>query len=308
MKRQDQFRIFYNHTIHPELMRLERLRLRLLGLILLSALVLAGLFTVEAFIGEMVVMLWFAIPIAVYIVYLTFRVRRFVQKFKPRIMNLVLDFIDDAPNLGELKYDANRDIPKDIFLQSKLFATNAPVYSGEDSIWGKVGEMDFHLCELKVQELSPVRSGLDLVFKGIFLHAIFSEDTHGQVIIWPRKHRQFLTREVKAFTWEGGENADKEILNEDFKEIFMTYATKATHVAGILSEPMQEAIVRYHRLTGKDIYLSFTEKDIYLAVTEPRDILEPYLFQSNVSFELVRGYAEDIQLLLGIVEDFDKTH
>ncbi len=308
MTRQNQFRIFYNHTIHPELMRLERLRLRLLGLMVLSAGALAAMFAVGFYIGEMVVVLWFAIPIALYFVYLGIRIRRFVQTFKPRIMNLVLDFIDDAPNLGELKYDSRRAIPKETFLQSRLFVTEAPFYSGEDSIWGKVGEMDFHLCELKVQEFSSVRSGLDLVFKGIFLHAVFPEDTHGQVAIWPRKYRQFLTREVKAFTWEGGENMDEEILNEEFKEIFMTYATKATHVAGILSEPMQEAIVRYHRLTGKDLYLSFIEKDIFLAVTEPRDILEPYLFQSNVSFELVRGYAEDIQLLLGIVEDFDKTH
>jgi len=62
------------------------------------------------------------------------------------------------------------------------------------------------------------------------------------------------------------------------------------------------------RATGKTLFLSFQDRKIYAALAEPKDILEPYIFQSNVSFELIREFFSDIQLLLKIIEDFDRTH
>ncbi|MCB0619636.1 MAG: DUF3137 domain-containing protein, partial [Saprospiraceae bacterium] len=46
----------------------------------------------------------------------------------------------------------------------------------------------------------------------------------------------------------------------------------------------------------------------YIAITEQKDILEPFVFRSNVSFELVREFFEDIQLLMRIVEDIDANN
>ena len=40
MRRIDEFRLFYNHTIQPELVRMERVRKRLLFLLTISAVVL----------------------------------------------------------------------------------------------------------------------------------------------------------------------------------------------------------------------------------------------------------------------------
>lgn len=310
MQRLDQFRIFYNHTIHPELMRMERLRIRLVRLLASSLLFLAALIMVELYLNILVITLVMAIPITFFVIYLSIRIRRYVFTFKPNVMNLVCDFIDDGPNMGTLHYDPKRMIPKETFLESGIFATSAPLYEGEDFFEGKVGEMPFELCELTVAEYHRIYNKLDEVFKGIFLCAAFPENVSDDVAIciWPRQYRQFLSRSIRAFTFEGGKNADDEILNPNFKEAFMTYATRSTHVAGILSDPMQEAIVEYRRKTGKEIYLSFIGKKIYLAVTEPRDILEPNIFRSNVSFELVRTFFEDITLLLEIVKDFDQTH
>ena len=71
---------------------------------------------------------------------------------------------------------------------------------------------------------------------------------------------------------------------------------------------MQFAVARYRQSTGKSIYLSFKDSDIYIAMTNQKDILEPKLFQSNVSFDLVREFFEDIHLLLQIVHEFDANH
>ncbi len=311
IKRLDEFRIYYNHTIHPELLRMERRRIRLLRLLFFSTLIMLGILLFEVYLNMLVITLLLAIPITLYISYILYRIRRFRLTFKPNVVRLILDFIDDGMNFDPahpLKYDPKRKIEKSRFFKSQIFATSAHIYEGEDFISGRVGEMDFEMCELSVQEISPVGNSLSRVFQGVFMHATFPEETVGRVIIWPRRYRQFFIRAIKNFTWEGGINQDDEVLNEEFRESFMTYATEDTHVVSILSPPMQEAIVRYRTQTGKEIFMSFIDREIYAAVTEEKDLLEPYLFRSNLSFELVREFFEDIHLLLRIAEDFDQTH
>lgn len=308
MDRLKDFRIYYNTTIHPELIRLEQLRLRLVRLLAFSVILLAGIVFLQFYVNILLITLLLLIPASLYLVYLFYQIRKFQLTFKPRIMNLILAFISEGLNFSGLSYETKKEISKSRFLNSGLFKTSAQVYQGEDYISGKIGETDFELCELNVKEISPVETGLHYVFKGVFLYAKFPEDTKGSLILWPREARQFHTRAIKHYTWQGAENVDHELLNPKFRKIFLSYATPDTYVAGIMSEPMQEAIVNYIELTGKEIYLSFMDREIYAAITEPKDILEPSIFRSNLSFELVREFFEDIHLAISIVGDFDQMH
>jgi hypothetical protein len=277
-------------------------------LLIFSGILLLGVILFEFYVNILLFTLVLAIPIVFYLIFLSYRIRQFLQTFKPNVMRLVLNFLQEEPNIGPLSYDAKRSIPKGDFFQSKLFACDPVVYEGEDFISGRVGEMDFDLCELWVEETSLIDTGLKNVFKGIFLHAIFPEEAYGQVACWPRHLKQYYLRSIKEFTWLDAENMDDEILNPAFQEMFVTYASSNTHVVGLLSEPMQESIVEYCLSTGKELYFSFLGKHIFIAVTEPRNIMEPYIWRSNLSFELIRSFLEDVSLLLAIVEDFDKTH
>ena len=311
MKRLEEFRQYYNHTIHPELMRLERKRLRLLRLMFFSAIILAGIILFEFYMNILVLTLVLSIPIGLYIFYIFYRIREFRLTFKPQVMNLILDFIDDGMNYDPehpLVYDAKKKISKGLFLESQIFPKNMDVYSGEDYIVGRVGEMDFEMSELNVKALSKVSSGYTQIFRGVFMHATFPEVARGRVIIWPRHLRQHFTRSIKNFHWEGGINVDHEILNRDFKKVFLTYATEETHLVSILSEPMQDAILRYRAQTQKDIFMSFQDREIYAAISEDKDLLEPNIWRSNLNFPLIREFFEDIHLLLRIAEDFDQTH
>ncbi|MBK9492890.1 MAG: DUF3137 domain-containing protein [Haliscomenobacter sp.] len=257
MRQLDKFRIYYNHTIHPELMRMERKRIRLLRLLILSGLLLLGVVLFEFYVNILLFTLVLAIPIVFYLLFLSYRIRKFLQTFKPNVMKLVLNFLQEEPNIGQLKYEPERSIPQKTFFESKLFACKPIIFEGEDFISGRVGEMDFDLCELTVEEEATVGTGLQNVFKGIFLHAIFPEETYGQVACWPRHLKHFFLRSIKEFTWLDAYNMDDEILYEPFREMFVTYASMNTHVAGILSEPMQESVVDYCHATGKELYFSF---------------------------------------------------
>jgi len=308
MQRLDEFRIYYNHTIHPELIRLERKRKRLLKLIAFSIVLIAVLIAIGIYLHILPLTLFMMLPISFYVAYLVNEIRKFVSTFKPQIVNLILDFIDDGVNYGTLKYEAEKSISRSTFNKSRIFMSPAVQFVGEDYISGKLGELDFEMSELNVREYSRARSRLNYVFRGVFLHSTFTRPLRGSILILPQKFRQYLSRTIKEFVRIGGYEVDSGLENELFTLNFMTYATPDAFVSGVLSPEMQKGIVEYKLKSGKEIYISFIGQEIYVAITEPKDILEPFIFQSNISFDLVKDFFEDISMLLSIVEDFDKNH
>lgn len=308
MKRLDEFRIFYNHTIHPELLRMERKRKRLLWLLIGSGLAMIGILLLGFYINIVVITMILALIIGLFMSYLWSRIQLFIQTFKPNIINLILDFIDDSINYGTFKYDAKKSIAKSQFLASRLFVTKAAYYQGEDYIEGKIGEIKFEMSEIDVREYSEVRASLTGVFKGIFMYATFHRPMSGTILVWPKEFRQYLTKTIKSFTFDGGRNIDKRMSERTFRDKFLTYATNDSDVETMLPRKTQKAIVEYRERTNKEIYMAFIGKRIYIGVTEEKDILEPYLWYSNVSFELVREFFEDIRLAISILEDFYENH
>lgn len=307
MKRLHDFRLFYNHTIHPELIRMERKRKRLLLLLFGSVIFLIGVTILDIYVDILVVTLFFLVFIVFYISYILYRIRQFIITFKPNIVNLVLDFIDDEINYGKMTYEPKKMIPKSTFLSSLIFATAAPIYKGEDFIRGSYREMTFELCELNVREYSKVRNRSNYIFKGVFFQGNFNSRAHSpksKVIVLPREFSQYQSRTIKELNRIGCRIAE-DIVSRRFQEIFIVMASKNANVNNILSREMQNAILNYREKTEKEIYVSFIGSKIFIAVTEPKDLLEPNVFQSNVSFELVREFFEDLQLLLSVLEDLD---
>lgn len=309
MERLEEFRLFYNQTIYPELLRMERRRLRLIGLLFVSFLLIGGLVALQFYLNLLLTTLLLLIPIVAYSSYLIYQIQEFRRTFKPNVVELLLDFIDNGINFDTnhpLSYYPEEGITKDQFLESGLFVTTAPYYASEDTIKGRIGELEFELSELNVKELSPIRNDLEEVFKGVFLHATFKAEVEGRMIVLPREKRQFTTRAIKEFVFRKGKNKDEEILNPTFREIFMTYATDDMHVAGILTEPLQEALVQIYQETRRMLYFSFIDKDFYIAIAEPKDLLEPFIFWSNLSYDLIKEFMEDINLILRLVQEFDQ--
>ncbi len=303
------FRVFYNQNIYPELVNLERRRQRLIRLLALSAFFLLGIVAIQIYIDIFALTLTLFIPIGLWVAYLAHQVRVYYLEFKPRIVTLVLDFIDNDVNYRELRYQAKGGIPKEKFLASKIF-TRADIYHAEDFITGWVRELPFEMCELDVREFSPVRSKLDLVFRGVFVCGDFYRaDMLGSVLILPDTYRKYLSRSERAFHRMGGRRVKKQLLDE-FEAVFDTYATPQVRVADVISEDLQRAILRFRERflkanQQKDIYLSIIEDNVYIALSHPKDLLEPSLFRNNASFEVVREFYEDIRLLLEILSELD---
>ncbi len=304
----DELRKYYNTTIRPELLRLERLRVRLIRGIFLSLLLVVVLLTVfvVADLGFLIFLL--AMPVIFYVGSLYFRIEKFRQAYKPAIMQLLMEFLNDSPNFRSLSYDPKRAINQDRFERSGLFRPMPDTYRAEDYIQGLVGEMAFEMGEAFVREISPASNRLLVVFSGLFVHAIFSEPTVGRIAVWPRKNLRRLKRTVDAYVSKGGINADIEIMNPGFREEFAVYAMPNTHVAGILTPPMQEALLEFRRSQDNDIFFAVHNQDLFIGVAHDYDMLEPKFFSSNLSFADIRKFYTDITLMLGVIQDFDQTH
>jgi len=303
------FRLFYNQSIHPELLNMEQRRRRLMRLLLLSGLMLAGVVVLQVYVSIFAVTLALFIPVGLWITYLGFRVQVFFKEFKPRVVSLLLDFIDNDVNFKFEGYEPKGFIPPQQFLESRIFTT-ADDYFGEDLIRGQVRETPFEACELRVKEFSEVRSRLDLVFSGIFLVADYQRwDMHGGVLGLPDAYRKYLSRSERAFHLEGGRRVTEGILPE-FEVFFDTYATPDVRVKEVVSEDFQKAILsfrqRFQELgREKEIYFSIIGDKIYIALRQDRDLLEPSLFANNTSFEVVNEFYEDLRLLLELVMEVD---
>ncbi len=308
MERMNDFRIYYNQTIHPELLRMELKRKRVVRLSIISTFLLLCLFTINLYINILAITLLVFIISSFYIGWIIYQARQFRFTFKPNVINLILYFLSDNLNYRNFKYDAKFFLQRSTFLDSKIFATPAIFYRGEDYISGSIGSVDFELCEILVQDISPVNGKLQSIFKGIFLHSELQEEFTEILWIIPKNKKQFHLRAIEGLAIDGGQNVDHLLQDAPYLEKFTTYATQNGNWKKLIPLEKQRMIAEFHERSQKDIYLSFVQNKVYLFLSEPKDFLEPYLLKSNVSFELVRDFFEDLQIVLTIVEDFDKLY
>lgn len=303
------FRLFYNQSIHPELLHLELRRRNLLRLLAFSVILVLGVLVLQIYLSIFVVTLLLLLLVGCWVAYLLFRVQVFFKEFKPRIVTLLLDFIDNDVNFSFEGYHPKQMIPASRFFESQIF-THADEYIGEDLIRGQVRETPFEACELRVKEFSAVRNRLDRVFSGIFLIADFQRwDLHGGVLVLPDAYRKYMSRSERAFHLKGGRRVRDNMLPE-FEAFFDTYATPDVRVKDVMSPEMQRKILQFRQQFRevnrmKEIYFSIIGDKIYLALYQDKNLLEPSLFQSNVSYEVVREFYDDLRLLLDVVLDVD---
>ncbi len=243
------------------------------------------------------------------IVSLLFRVQTYFLEFKPRIVELILDFIDNNVNYSNMKYKPKGKIDKSRFLESYIF-DKADDYAGEDLITGQVRETPFSLSELRVAEFSTVRSQLDKVFNGVFLVGdYFNLEMKGALLVLPDENMKFLSRSERAFHLRGGRRIHGQALPE-FETWFNTYATPDMRIRDILSEDFQKTILEFRKKyqdlnRKKEIYFSIIGDNIFIAITQDKDLLEPSLWSSNVDFGLIKEFHDDIAMLLDLILKID---
>ena len=90
----NRFRLYYNRVISKELHQLEKQRKRLMYLFIFSIVLFIFLIVLIGKAHVPALTLFALIPISIYGIYVYYRIRHFKSIFKPKIVRLILDFID----------------------------------------------------------------------------------------------------------------------------------------------------------------------------------------------------------------------
>jgi len=302
---EETFRQFYNHTIYPELYRMERRRKRLwlmlLGMGLLTLLMLVG----GVMLGLKGVIMLLLLPIIGYVGWLGNSLRKYVTLFKPRVVRLILDYIDNQMSYDTLHYHPEKGISKKAFLKAGLYVTKADDYESEDYISGRIGDVDFELSEVRVGELTGAQSGVRLVFSGIFFKATFNRPVQGAFLIVPKDERARMNKSIKKFNLRGG----KQVLVPElaaFNEKFLIYRTFDASVSLVVSLEFCESILNYYNATGEYPAVLISGDGAYAVLPSNKDMLEPSLVSSNLKFEKINDFYSDLTMLLDLIEEIDK--
>lgn len=300
-----EFRKYYNHSIHPELLRSENKRRQLLGWLAVVVLFLSGLLYVQRSLDLWFLTAFLTLPVILYLFWWGTQLRKFVKGFKPGIISLLLDFIDNSLSYGDLKYEVGQRIDRSLFDESRLFLQQKAVYSGEDFISGTFGDVRFQLSELNVKGFSPVKNEMAQVFQGLFLVAWSSLSLQGRVWMIPRSQTALLGHTMKGIALAKGKPVDPKGLLAAFEAEYSVWATAAVDTAEVINEQLQRELLAYRAIWQKPVLFSMHDQKIFVAVPVAENLLEPNIFTTNVSFATISTYYQDLKGILKMAELVD---
>jgi Protein of unknown function (DUF3137) len=90
-----------------------------------------------------------------------------------------------------------------------------------------------------------------------------------------------------------------------FSKYFTVYSNDQIEARYVLSTSLMERLVRFRKKANRQVYISFVESMIYIAIPYQEDLFEPKLFSTMLNFNPIRDYFENLQLMIGIVEDLN---
>jgi len=229
--------------------------------------------------------------------------RDYVTDFKSRVIERIVHFIDD-----NLSYEPKRCIDRSTFMLSKIFTTKPNRYKGDDLVSGRIGETLIQFSELNA--VHETGSGKDkhrtTVFRGIFFIGDFNKHFVGQTVVLPDTAQKLFGRfgqKLQSLNVFRGELVKLE--DPEFESHFVVYGSDQVEARYILSTSLMARITDFKEKTGKRIYLSFIGSMVFVAVSYTRDLFEPKLFKTLLDFGPIRQYYQDLQLVIGIVDDLN---
>ena len=223
------------------------------------------------------------------------------RRFKKKIFAKLVERIDPT-----LRYDPDRKISSVLFDASGLFPRDYTLYQGNDLIEGAIGDTPISFCDLNVQKEyrdAKGRKNRSIVFAGTFVVTEFHKHFNGFVRVVPDFAERYF-----GVTGRWLQGWDKEVVRMDsprFEKLFKVYAKDSVEAHYLLTPNIMERIVALQERADAPIYLSFRYEKLFIAVAHGEDRFEPTLFTSLLKVDTFLKYAENLDLILSIVEELN---
>ncbi len=238
----------------------------------------------------------------------------FKHEFKRKVirpmMRELLQDVDYAP-LGSVS-------PLDLEA-SQLFAVPIAGIEGEDLVIGRHDDVDVKFSEVvgyseissqgRATLLAP-GSDADLktkqiVFRGLFFVADFNKPAQGRVIVHPDRLEGRIGPLANALQPAHDRDGLVRVRMEDprFERHYVVYATDSETAHYALSPALMERLAEFREKVRAPVAFSIIYNKLYMAVATRKNMLEPPLFGPLASPRVFRGYLEDVELFLELVEN-----
>ena len=247
--------------------------------------------------------------ISIWIAFCRSCVRVYGLNFKRNIIENIVKFIDDRFDYASHLFIEDRRRTAIAFTHSQIFSKGVrePDYlEQEDCVYGTIGQTDIFFAELTVRD--EARNYMQSnkvdnwvykknVFQGLFFEAKFAKKFDCRTFIMPND----IKNKTPLINGWRGQTINLE--DPEFNRIFRVYGDNQVTSRYILSTNLIDRLVKFRQKAKRKVYISFIQGYIYIAIPYRHDLFEPKLFQSMMSFAPLKEYFENLELMLGIVED-----
>jgi hypothetical protein len=301
---------YYNTALMPELLQLESQRKEVLkkvclagGLIIIVFSAIIAALLINRVSEQLIFFIGF-VGFAVLTGAYKWLTHGYVKKFKSGIIENIVRFID-----ANLRYERESHISSVDFVKSKIFNHEPDRHRGDDYVSGLVGKTKIEFSEIHSEyetRDSKGRSQWHTIFKGLFFIGDFNKHFKGVTVVLP----DTAERLFGGFgNWLQKMNASRgqliKLEDPEFEKEFVVYGDDQVEARYILSTSLMKRIVEFKKKTGRKVFLSFVGSKIYVAISFSRDLFEPRVFKSLIDFAQVIEYYQDLELVIGIVEDLN---
>ena len=228
--------------------------------------------------------------------YFTYR-----HEFKEKVVKEVVKFINP-----DYKYDAYQHISVTDFNASNLFK-NAKMCRGDDYVCGKIDKTPFHYSEIIAGSVpgNNQNTKIKSVFKGLFFYADFNKELKGETYVLPDKAEKLLGKMGQQFQTGNKKGTLVKLENIEFEKEFVVYGSSQIEARYVLTPVIMEAIVKIRRKYKLNFYFSFLGNRINCAIKFSKNLFEPRVMSSGVSFADIEYMHELFGLIETIIKDMN---
>lgn len=313
-------RRLYDLTLLPELRTLDRQRMRLcggiVGLWIVTALVTIAAFAVGsaledrgiseialtssgAVAGISLFGAWF---------FVLQSIRRsadaYVDRFKSSVIGNIVRLIDPS-----LTYVPDSCVSRDMYNQSGLFPQDWDAYDGDDFVSGRIGATPVEFSEVHTRYDASgenQRRKYRTVFHGLFFACAFNKVFVGRTYVLPDRLEKTFGQFGAVLQRSRSRYGERVKLQDPtFEERFVVYGTDQTVARYVLSTGLMARLTAFRSKARQDIRVAFVDSIMYVAISFRRNLFEPRVWRSLLDFGEIQTYFENLQLVVGIVEDLN---
>ena len=327
MKTIEEFQAFYKNNLQSELDSIDTLRKstikQIIKRIFIFILIIAVVLLIGALINSAIYGSIFlennddiAIPMIIavivsFILILTLPAqcrsikKKFTIEFKKRVIEPIIHFIHE-----DLKYEPTNYIPQNVFIKSKIFTQYPDKYYGDDYVSGVIDKTEIMFSEVhakyKYSSSDDDKDEYAPLFDGLFCVADFHKNFNGKYFVLPDFAERKFGKIGQMFQKIGSSHGKLiQLENPEFEKIFAVYGSDQVEARYILSSSMMQRLVDFQKKCNKTPSLSFVDSSVFVAIPYKKALFETKLISSVANQEKITSYFEDLQLVIGIVEDLN---